>query len=147
VARVHDHLWRRNDVKSIELAEFLSQLCVGYASAGATHTLTCSVPTVSLGSDKAVSLGLLANELITNAAKYAYGDGSGEIRVDVVQVGQDRLRLQVSDRGAGLPPTVAQQSFNSLGMRLITNLSRALGGQPRWENNDPGTRFTLEFPV
>jgi two-component sensor histidine kinase len=147
VARVHDHLWRSNEVKSIDLSDFLAQLCEGYASAGAVAKLICSVPPVTLGSDKAISLGLLANELITNATKYAYGEGAGEIRLDVVQVGRDRLRFQVSDHGVGLPPADNQQSYNSLGMRLIANLCRVLGGQPQWEDNHPGTRFILEFTV
>ncbi|MFP3923118.1 sensor histidine kinase [Pseudomonas sp. W5-36] len=94
--------------------------------------------------DDAIPLGLLVNELVTNAVKYASPQKPGDVSISIKSNG-DRLRLEVRDRGPGLPEDWQQRNPASLGMKLISRLSRQLGGEPQWENALPGSRFTLEF--
>src|SRR3954468_5665967 len=72
IAKVHDQLWRRNEVQTLNLAEFLEELCAQFsASTGLNHMLACEIEPVTVATDHAVPLGLIANELVTNAFKYA----------------------------------------------------------------------------
>ena len=83
---------------------------------------------------------------MTNAFKYAYPGGSGEVACVITTPAPDRLRLEVRDRGIGLPSDKGDDRRENLGMRLISALSRQLGGEPEWHDMRPGTGFALEFP-
>jgi two-component sensor histidine kinase len=147
IAKVHDQLWRQNEVQALNLADFLQELCAQFsASTGLNHTLVCEIEPVTVETDQAVPLGLIANELVTNAFKYAYPGGVGEVRLSVTQAKPGHLRLEVCDRGAGLPPDFDAAKSKSLGLKLIVSLVRQLGGRAEWQNAQPGTRFVLEFP-
>lgn len=145
VAQVHDRLWRVNDVRSIDLAGFLEELCLYLGASGPKHILRYDVPHVTIATDRAVPLGLLANELVTNAFKYAYPEGAGEVRLSVKATDPQSLRFEVSDDGVGLPPGDINRS-KSLGLRLIENLARQINGRIAWEDNKPGVRFVMTFP-
>jgi two-component sensor histidine kinase len=147
IAKVHDQLWRRNEVENLDLAEFLQELCVQLrASTGPNHTIACEVEPTTVNTDQAVSLGLIVNELVTNAIKYAYPGGAGEVRLSVRRLQQNCLRLEVCDRGMGLPAGFETARSKSLGLKLIVSLVRQLGGRAEWQDAQPGTRFVLEFP-
>jgi two-component sensor histidine kinase len=146
VAQVHDRLWRDNEVRSIDLAGFMDELCLFLGASGPKHVLLCDVAHLSIATDRAVPLGLLANELVTNAFKYAYPDGSGEVRLSIKSTGPTRMRFEVSDSGVGLPSGDINNRSKSLGMRLIENLARQLDGRVTWEDNKPGVRFVMAFP-
>jgi two-component sensor histidine kinase len=146
IAQVHDRLWRKGEVQGVDLAGFLGELCAQLGSmAEPGVTLVADIAPVSVATDAAVQLGLLANELVTNAFKYAYPAGQGEVRITVKPTAPGRLQLTVSDRGAGLPRGFDATSSASLGMKLIASLCGQLSGQPEWHNADPGTRFVLNF--
>lgn len=147
IAKVHDRLWRKDEVQTLNLAEFLEELCEQFrASVGLNHTLVCDVAPVMVATDHAVPLGLIVNELVTNAFKYAYRQGVGEVRLSVTAAEPGRLRLEVCDRGVGLPPGFDPSKSKSLGMTVIAGLGRQLGGRPEWRDAQPGTLFVLEFP-
>lgn len=146
IAQVHDQLWRKDDVHTLNLAEFMDELCEQLrSSARPDQTLTCDFASISVATDQAVPLGLLTNELVTNAFKYAYPSGAGDVRISIQPAEAGHLRLMVCDQGAGLPPEFDAATSRSLGMKLITSLGRQLGGQPEWQDAKPGTRFVLDF--
>jgi two-component sensor histidine kinase len=145
IAQVHDRLWRHNETRSVNLAEFLGELCVKLRESAPHFTVGCSIDPVRVQTDLAVPLGLLVNELVTNAFKYAYPGASGEIRVELTSDGPERLRLEVSDHGVGLPSGFDPAHARSLGMRLVASLTRQLGGQLQWQDAQPGTLFVLEM--
>lgn len=146
MAQVHDRLWRKDEVHAINLAEFMGDLCEQLrSSAGPGQTLTCEFAPVTVATDQAVPLGLLTNELVTNAFKYAYPTGAGDVRITTKPTEPGHLRLTVCDEGPGLPPEFDASKSKSLGMKLIASLSRQLGGRPEWQSANPGTRFVLDF--
>jgi two-component sensor histidine kinase len=146
IASVHDRLWRTDEIHAVSLAEFMGELCEHLrTSARPGQTLTCDFAAVSVATDQAVPLGLLANELVTNAFKYAYPAGEGDVLLAIHRAETGQLRLTVRDRGIGLPPDLDAAKSKSLGMKLIATLGRQLGGHPEWCNADPGTVFTLDF--
>ncbi len=145
IAQVHDRLWRREGVSAVNLAEFLGELCDHLRLSAPGHELVCDVTSIVVTTDQAVSLGLLTNELVTNALKYAYPGGSGRVTLSVERVDADRLCLQVADSGVGLAGSAEVSPGGGLGRRIISSLSRQLGGRPQWQDAEPGTRFVLEF--
>jgi two-component sensor histidine kinase len=98
--------------------------------------------------DKAIPLGLLINELVTNAAKHAYPDGSGEIHVSGEQRGGD-LHVEVSDQGIGLPKDFdIDQPRASLGFKVIKSLLGQLDGRITVSSNQPkGATIQLDLPL
>jgi two-component sensor histidine kinase len=146
IAQVHDRLWRAHEVDSISLADFMEELVERLRSTATPGLmLICDIAPILLATDQAVPLGLLVNELVTNASKYAFPGGAGEVRVSVREEAAGHLRLSVSDNGVGRPSNFSQMAVKSLGMRLINSLARQLGGKPQWEDAQPGTRFVLDF--
>lgn len=144
IAQLHDRLWRTEEVHHLCLQEFLTDLCEKFNGMGPGDVLTFDVLPVMIPTDDAIPLGLLLNELITNALKYASPQKPGDVRISLVSSGAG-LRLEVRDHGPGLPPDWDDQQSKSLGMKLIARLSQQLGGKPQWHNASPGTLFVLEF--
>jgi PAS domain S-box-containing protein len=149
IAMVHDQLWRHADAREIKLADFLSHLTIGMATTAPKHDTIVEVEPAIVSAEVAVPIGLFVNELVTNAYKYAYPEGEGgEVRVTGSAEEGGRYRLEVSDRGGGLPDGFdLGQASSSLGMRVITSLAKRLGGQLTVGSAEPGARFTLEFPL
>ena len=145
IADVHDHLARHGKVATVPLDGFVGDLCRRLGAANPLHHLVCDVVAVSVSADRAIALGLLINELVTNALKYAYPDTGGEIRVAIRPSAPDHYTLAVSDDGVGMPAGDAG-SPKSLGTKVITSLARQLGGTVTWHRTQPGTRVVLEFP-
>jgi two-component sensor histidine kinase/putative methionine-R-sulfoxide reductase with GAF domain len=147
VAEVHDHLWRSSHVGFVELADFMTELCKKLRSSTERHTLRCSSDPMLIAADHAIPLGLLINELVTNAIKYAYPEGSGEIEVAAREV-DGHLRVEVSDHGIGLPEGFdIDQPRASLGFKVITGMVRQLQGELTISNNGRGVRFLLDLPI
>jgi two-component sensor histidine kinase len=147
IAEVHDHLWRSSHVGFVELADFMTELCKKLRGNTGKHTLHCYSDPMLLSADHAIPLGLLINELVTNAVKYAYPDGSGEIEVSAREI-DGYLHVEVSDHGAGLPEGFdIDQPRASLGFKVVTGMVRQLQGHLKIANDRKGARFLLDLPI
>lgn len=161
IAGVHDQLWRQGGIEEdgageavpgeIDLAPFLDKLVLNLASGAPTHRLTCVAEPQKLSADLAIPIGLLVNELVTNALKYAYPDpafpGGGEIRVRTARDGRT-LCVEVADDGIGLPDGFEiGRASKSLGMRVVGSLTRQLGGTLTIPPAGKGTTFRLAVPL
>ena len=81
MATVHDQLWRQADASEVDLASYLSSLAAAVATAAPRHATVVEVEPAMVSAGLAVPLGLLVNELVANAYKYAYAPGEeGEVR-------------------------------------------------------------------
>ena len=148
VASAHDRLFQGTDIERLDLGKYIEGVC---------KDLDASVPRcvihmdadddIQLSTDRAISVALIINELITNAAKYAYpGRSDGEIHISVKSVADDNLAISVRDEGAGLPPGFDLAKPKGLGMRIITSFAQQLGGTLDIHARDPGTEFVLTIP-
>jgi two-component sensor histidine kinase len=148
IAQVHDHLWRSSHVGFVELADFMTELCKKLKSTTDGHTLHCHADPMLISADHAIPLGLLINEFVTNAVKYAYPGGAGKIEINAREV-DGHLHVEVSDQGIGLPDGFdIDQPRNSLGFKVITGLLRQLQGNLTIASGDPtGARFLLNLPI
>ncbi len=162
IAGVHDQLWRQGQPDAgggagettpgeIDLGSFLDKLVGNLASGAPPHRLTCAAHPLRLSADLAIPIGLLVNELVTNALKYAYPaerfPEGGEIRV-TAEPGAGWLRVEVADDGIGLPEGFEiGRASKSLGMRVVGSLARQLGGTLTVPPLGQGTTFRLEVPL
>ena len=147
VAQVHDQLWRQPELGFVDVREFTAALCANLRGALGDQFLRVDVPPMLLEADRAIPLGLLVTELVTNAAKYAYPDGRGEIRVSVVPEAEGFV-LSVADDGVGLPADFDfdATSRTSLGMRIVKSLGNQLGATIDIRRGGPGCAFTFRVP-
>ncbi|WP_018045827.1 histidine kinase dimerization/phosphoacceptor domain -containing protein [Methylobacterium sp. 88A] len=147
VAAVHDQLWRQPTLGAIDISGFLEALCGKLQESARRNVIRCEAVRLDIPADLAIPLGLFVNELVTNAIKYAYPDGEGEIRVTARPHEEGGLVIGVADDGAGLPdgfdPTQARST--SLGMRIINNLGRQLGGPLTVAPDVKGAHFSLRM--
>jgi two-component sensor histidine kinase len=148
IAQVHDHLWRSKQIGFVDIADFAGELCHKLQETSPGHKLHCKFGNLMISADKAIPLGLLINELVTNAAKHAYPDGSGEIHVSGEQRGED-LHVEVSDQGIGLPKDFdIDQPRASLGFKVIKSLLGQLDGRLTVSSNQQkGAAIQLDVPL
>jgi two-component sensor histidine kinase len=147
MALVHEKLYQSSDLASIDFSPYIERLATNlfrsYGGGGRVN-LSLDVGNVYLSVEKAVPCGLIVNELVMNALKYAFpGDRTGEIVVEVRQEG-DRMSLAVSDDGVGLPPGFDITKSNTLGLQLVELLVSQLEGTLTI-GPGPGTSFHISF--
>ena len=149
MALVHEQLYRSADLSSIAFADYLAQLIdhltQAHRPASLRLPIRCEVGGVALGIETAIPLGLIVNELVSNAFKHAYAEGaSGEIRVTLNRLEGNQLQLTVADGGRGLPAGFEAEQAGSLGMQLVVTLTKQLGGTLRCASAQ-GARFDIRF--
>ncbi len=144
MATVHELLYESQDFSSIDASRYLEsiveEIAIGYDAAN----VRCAVESLRLDIDEAVPLGLIANELIINAIKYAYEQGSSEIiQVELRQEVAETV-FSVADKGKGLPCSVDPWTTGSMGLTLVRSLASQLKGSLVFDKNS-GFRATLRF--
>lgn len=148
IAQVHDQLWRGSRIGFIDLADFMNQLCRQLGNNTGGQILNCHADPMLVSADHAIPLGLLINELVTNAVKYAYPGGTGAVDVSAHEI-DGILHVEISDQGVGLPQGFdINKPRTSLGFKVIMGLVRQLHGHIAISRNEPcGARFLLELPI
>ena len=148
IAQVHDHLWRGSQIGFVDLEDFMTELCKKLNGATGALSLHCQADSMLISADHAIPLGLLINELVTNAVKYAYPDGKGRIEVTAREI-DGQLCLDVSDQGVGLPEGFdIDQPRTSLGFKVVNGLVRQLQGHLTvMKNGTKGARFLANLPI
>ncbi|MDR9418045.1 sensor histidine kinase [Gracilimonas sp.] len=95
--------------------------------------------------DKTVVSGLLVNELVVNAYKYAFeGKENGKLSVEIKNL-QDEIFLRIADNGPGLPDDFKKLQGEGLGSMLIQNFSDQLEAEMRVNSDEQGTEFSFRF--
>ncbi len=98
---------------------------------------------LSIGIDKAIPWGLIINELVSNALKYAFPDDrTGEISIRIVLDEDDWINLTVADTGVGMPPGLDFKNTQTLGLQLVNILTLQLNGRISMESTT-GTAFNI----
>jgi two-component sensor histidine kinase len=138
VAKAHERIHQGTGPDQLDLGGYVRDVCQDLNDAVPTFHIEVAVePGIMVSPDRAVPIALMANELITNAAKYAYQDSqSGTIWVRVARGADDTIVLSVRDEGQGLPTNFELRSAPGLGMRILGALSRQLNATI--EVNRPG---------
>jgi two-component sensor histidine kinase len=150
IAQVHRRLYTSNDITAIDLDTYLQglieELSAAMTSSGTERPIRLAAEPVKMATDRAVSLGVIVTELVTNACKYAYpADAPGEIRVDLRQ-NEAMLALCVEDDGVGYAAGSTPQG-TGLGTRIIRAMSASLQATQSIDPAHKGTRVVLTLPA
>jgi len=149
IMQVHRRLYTSDDVQFVDMEEYLRGLVAELEQSAARSELEPTIrlvaDSVKLVTDKAVSLGVIVTELVTNALKYAYPVGSkGEVRIALLQEAPDRLRLVVEDDGQGMPQAPSAQG-TGLGQKVVAAMANSLNSRVELDLAHSGVRAVLSF--
>ncbi|HET7152482.1 MAG TPA: PAS domain S-box protein [Candidatus Kapabacteria bacterium] len=149
MALIHENLYQSNDLANIDFHEYVCSLAAfltqSYGHPG-NITLDIDVKNIYLSIDIAIPCGLIVNELVSNAFKYAFrGRDGGTIRINLEEHTGDTYILCVADNGAGFPENINFRDTTTLGLQLVTALTSQLRGKIQLLNGQ-GTTFTVTFP-
>jgi two-component sensor histidine kinase/PAS domain-containing protein len=151
MALIHEHLYGNEHLDRIDFGEYTRQLVrrleATFSREPARIAVHLDLDAIELNVERAVPCGLILNELLTNAFKYAFpGQSSGTIAVSFHQSATGDYDLMVQDSGIGLPAgRIDSQTEDSLGLRIVQLLTRQLDGSLTQEAG-PGTRVLLRIP-
>jgi PAS domain S-box-containing protein len=151
IALIHEKLYRSEGIVRLDFGAYVSDLVASlfgaYGVNGETLRARTRISNVFLEIDTAIPLGLVINELVSNALKHGFPDGAGgEVWIDLFATGSREFLLVVGDDGVGLPPAFDWRKSNSLGLRLVNDLARQLEGTVETETEAGwGTVFRIRF--
>jgi len=146
VAQVHRRLYTSQDLKSVLLNQYLDALLDDLrrsAEGNRMSRLTLKSEPIEIDPDRAVAIGIITNELVMNAVKYAYPDGAGPIHVDLRTAGDD-IMLSISDDGVGINGKSDPRS-TGMGQRIVSAMATKLDATVERDPNHAGTRIVLRF--
>jgi two-component system, sensor histidine kinase PdtaS len=144
ISLAHDQLALRQDLQAVDVASYLHVLCASIEQQAENVAVEVEADEIELAIDRAVPLGLILNETVTNSVKHAFGEAGGRINVKLTAgVGYGEARLIVADNGRGIQNLRPGGS----GLRLIRSLARQLGGEVEQASSDQGTTTAVTFPV
>jgi len=151
VASLHKRLYTSADVRLVEINAYLKSLADEVAASlnlgNQQFRFLPEAQDVNLATDKAVSLGIVVTELLTNAAKYAYpGRTPGEIRLRVRRLSARRAEVAVEDDGVGWTGT-GEIRGSGLGSRIIKAMTQTLQTDLSYDVAARGTRAILSFDI
>lgn len=147
IAGVHRHLYTSDDVRTVQVGDYLNSL-VGelentMQAEGVTAHIVLDVEGFPLPTEKVASLGVIVTELVTNALKYAYiGRDPGQIRI-IMRLEGNLVRLAVEDDGVGWTGT-GKPKGTGLGSRIVKAMATSLGARLAY-GEGPGTKVLMTF--
>jgi PAS domain S-box-containing protein len=148
LGQLYSKLSKADTVEAVDAATYLDELCRDliasvHKEGDTSIVLKTNIENELLPTDRAITIGLIVNELVTNAVKYGFpGEAKGTVMVTLKRV-PGELRLTVADDGQGLDPLRAD---SGLGRRLVDGLAQQLGGQVERKSDSQGTTVHLILP-
>jgi two-component sensor histidine kinase len=156
LGQLYSKLSKANTVEVVDAATYLDELCrdligsvhrdlIGsiHKEGGTSIVLKSDIERVLLPTDRAIPIGLIVNELVTNAIKYAFpGESSGTVKVALKRA-PGELRLTVADDGKGVDP---RRTDSGLGGRLVEGFAQQLGGRVERGSDTEGTAVHVILP-
>ncbi len=146
---IHQKLYQGENLGSIEMKDYFLNLGEGILdtfNAEDKVNIECAMDNLELDVDTAVPIGLIVNELLTNALKYAFPkDGIGNIMISLAQSTPETLTLKVADNGIGKVIGLAPKG-TGFGSQLIQLLTQQLNGK-MLETNQDGTSVEFQFKI
>ncbi len=143
IGLAHDQLSFKKSASSVDMRDYLKALCANIDPRRPNLTIDTEFEPISIPLDRAVPIGLILNELVTNSIKYAFDEDGGVINVTFrVNETIGEAELCVCDNGRGMGPARS----GSLGLRLVEGLSRQLGGRLTTPEVPKGTKTVLTVP-
>jgi two-component sensor histidine kinase len=149
VGRAYERLAYDPDSENIDLVQYMRQIISDLEPTVAPCKIQVeAAKEIQIAADRAILVGLIINELVSNAGKYAYPNSSGGlIWVGLFQSDRSSILVSVRDEGAGLPLGLDPAVSKGLGTRLVNALSKQLGAELTRPISPIGTHYTLLVPL
>jgi two-component sensor histidine kinase len=152
VAELHRLLAGVPQEASVDIGDYLRDIAEGVVSSislsGQNQIHFAADPGCHVPPEKALLLGLVVTELVTNAIKYAHPAGvAGQIRLACRRRSDGHLTIEISDDGVGLPEGVDPMQHGHLGFRLVRSLANQLGAAIEFHSDNLGLFFSLNLPA
>ena len=150
MATIHEMLYQSEVFSKIEYGHYLQQLITHLISSikGVDNNIILQLQSddIHLNIDTAIPLGLLINEIVTNALKYGIkNNDSGIISVKLEKIEEVQYRLEIGDNGVGISDINSPTTKKTLGLKLINRLSSQLRGKIERDSSKKGTHYILNF--
>ena len=148
VGRAHERLYQNSDIEHLDISRYIEEVCGDIDATIAQCPIHVDAqPGILLKTDRAISVALMINELITNAVKHGYqGQPGGTVSV-AVKRHDDNVLVSVRDEGAGLPPGFDMSKVKGLGMRIISAFAHQLAATVSINQLPRGTEFVVSIPL
>lgn len=148
IALIHQKLYQSESLELISIPAYIEEL-IGYLKGSYSLdnriTFEKDLEQIDLHIAQAVTLGLILNEAITNAIKYAYGpDGIGTIYITMINSNDNCYKLTIADNGIGFPVDFDFNKVDSLGLNLMRGLCKQLGGSLEF-SSEQGCTINITF--
>jgi PAS domain S-box-containing protein len=149
LGQLYSKLTKTDTVEAVDAAIYLDELCRDliasvHKQGDTSIVLKTEIESELMPTDRAIPIGLIVNELVTNAIKYAFpGEAKGTVTVTLKRA-QGELRLTIAHNGQGLDP---RRGDSGLGGRLVDGFSQQLGGQIERKSDSQGTTVRLVLPL
>jgi two-component sensor histidine kinase len=149
ISAVHKSLYSSGDARFVDVEQYFSELLSNVETSmrneGHGASLRYDLEPLKLKPDLSVNLGVIVTEWVTNAFKYAYPDGAGEVRVHLKRLSEGRAELVVEDDGVGRGMEGTPKG-SGLGTRIVNAMARTIGAEVEYIARHPGTGARLAFP-
>lgn len=151
MALIHQILYESSDFANVDFSSVLralvSNLEYSYALDASRISVNIDTDPVFLPIDISIPLGLIVNELCSNAMKYAFGEhDSGVIEISLKYAEPHVLQVYVADNGTGIPDEFDLKDSSTLGLQLVHLLGEQISAELNFQRKEP-TSFTLRIPV
>ncbi|UII33171.1 ATP-binding protein [Fulvivirga ulvae] len=146
IASVHEMLYRQEEGSTVQMEKYLNKLSEQLFDTPEGHDITVMVSAsrIFLSINKAIPIGLITSELLTNAMKYAFEAGKGSIKLSMVMNKTNQYVFKYSDNGQGLPDDFEKNLTKTMGFRLIYMLAEEMEGSIEIKGKD-GVTVTVQF--
>jgi two-component sensor histidine kinase len=149
ISLIHEKLYQSRDLATVDFGDYIRVLAGQVIHLAGVNPsvvrLEVQAERVRLGAKRAIPCGLIINELILNALKHAFPQGkTGTIRIELKPQARGRYLLTVSDDGVGLPESIDIQRPERLGLQIVRDLVKQLGGRLDVDRQ-AGTTFRITF--
>ncbi len=145
---IHETLYQTSDFSSIEFTDYINTLArnliQSYSSGSTEISLKTDFDQIYLNLDQAIPCGLIINELVSNATKYAFKDKPKGVILLRIKEKDNKIELEVSDNGIGLTDDFDPENSDSLGIYLVQALVEQLDAEMKIVRQ-PGARFLITF--
>ena len=147
IGRLYANLEKADTIGAIDASLYLKEVCANLIASvqqgGRAISLTTDIASELLPTERTIPIGLIVNELVMNAIKYAFPDGRGGAVIVALKREPGQLRLTVADNGSGAD---FQRADSGLGGRLVEGFAKQLGGRIERKSGSQGTTVHLILP-
>lgn len=148
VARAHQKLYISGQIETLDLGIYLTDVCKDITASISTCEINVSAEQgIVIPTDRAITIVLLVNELVTNAIKHAYPQAHCRVWVTLSRKAEGGTLVSVRDEGVGLPANFDVKTGRRLGLRLVKAFTEQLRGELEVVRREPGTEFAVTVPT